>query len=58
MLAAPAMLSLGILATKAEAVALDPEEEPVLKSFHEAGRRVLAGFDRVRRVMATAARRR
>jgi SAM-dependent methyltransferase len=38
-----------------EAAALDPGEDPALVSFHEEGVRVLGGFDRVRRMMATAA---
>jgi hypothetical protein len=38
-----------------EAAALDPGDDPALVSFHEEGVRVLEGFDRVRRVMATAA---
>jgi SAM-dependent methyltransferase len=38
-----------------EAAAHDPGGDPALVSFHEEGVRVLEGFDRVRRVMATAA---
>lgn len=39
-----------------EAAALDPRGESALLSFHEEGKRSLDGFDRVRRVMASAAR--
>lgn len=37
-----------------DAAALDPGDDPALRSFHEEGTRVLAVFDRVRRVLATA----
>jgi SAM-dependent methyltransferase len=37
-----------------EAVALDPGDDPALRSFHDEGVRSLALFDLVRRVMATA----
>ena len=37
-----------------EAAALDPGDDPALISFHEEGVRVLEGFDRVRRVLASA----
>ncbi len=37
-----------------EAAALDPGDDPALQSFADEGRRVLDGFDRVRRVFATA----
>jgi SAM-dependent methyltransferase len=37
-----------------EAAALDPGNDPALKSFHDEGVRVLANFARMRRVMATA----
>lgn len=39
-----------------EAAALDPRDDPTLTSFHEEGVRSIAGFDRVRRVMASAVR--
>ncbi|MCR6492970.1 class I SAM-dependent methyltransferase [Cellulomonas sp. P24] len=39
-----------------EATALDPRDDPALVSFHDEGVRSIAGFDRVRRVMASAAR--
>ena len=37
-----------------EAVALDPGDDPAVRSFHHEGVRSLALFDLVRRVMATA----
>lgn len=37
-----------------EAAALDPGDDPDLKSFHDEGARVLAGFELTRRVLATA----
>jgi SAM-dependent methyltransferase len=37
-----------------EAAALDPGDDPALRSFHDEGMRVLETFDLVRRVMATA----
>ena len=37
-----------------EAAALDPGNDPALKSFHDEGVRVLRHFDLMRRVMATA----
>jgi SAM-dependent methyltransferase len=37
-----------------EAVALDPGDDPALRSFHDEGVRSLAVFDLLRRVMATA----
>ena len=40
----------------AEAVALAPGDDPAMQSFHDEGVRSLRLFDRVRRVMATAAR--
>jgi SAM-dependent methyltransferase len=39
-----------------EAAALDPGDDPALRSFHDEGVRSLTGFDRVRRVMASATR--
>lgn len=39
-----------------EAAALDPGDDPALGSFHDEGVRSLAGFDRVRRVVGSAAR--
>lgn len=39
-----------------EAAALDPGDDSALMSFHDEGVRCLEGFDRVRRVMATASR--
>ncbi len=39
-----------------EAAALDPGDDQVLMSFHDKGVRSVEGFDRVRRVMATASR--
>lgn len=39
-----------------EAAGLDPGDDPALKSFHDEGVRSVELFDRVRRVMATAAR--
>ncbi len=36
-----------------EAAALDPGNDPALKSFHDEGVRVLANFSLMRRVMAT-----
>jgi SAM-dependent methyltransferase len=38
----------------AEAAAIDPGGDPALRSLHDEGVRVLAGFDLIRRVMATA----
>ena len=35
---------------------VDPGDDAALASFHDEGVRVLDGLDRVRRVMATAAR--
>jgi SAM-dependent methyltransferase len=40
----------------AEAVRLDPGDDPALQSFHDEGVRSMDLFDRVRRVMATAVR--
>jgi hypothetical protein len=37
-----------------EAAALDPGDDPALRSFHDEGVRSLVLFDLVRRVMATA----
>ena len=37
-----------------EAAALDPGDDPALRSFHDEGVRSLQIFDRVRRVLATA----
>ena len=37
-----------------EAAALDPGDDPALKSFHDEGVRSLATFPLLRRVMATA----
>ena len=37
-----------------EAAALDPGDDPALRSFHDEGVRTLGIFDLVRRVMATA----
>lgn len=37
-----------------EAAALDPGDDPALRSFHDEGVRSLATFDRLRRVMASA----
>jgi len=37
-----------------EAAALDPGDDPALRSLHDEGVRVLAHFDRARRVMASA----
>ena len=37
-----------------EAAALDPRDDPALRSFHDEGVRSLATFGLVRRVMATA----
>ena len=42
------------LAMWREAVALDAGDDPAVVSFHDEGVRSLEGFDRVRRVMATA----
>lgn len=39
-----------------EAAALDPGDDPGLRSFHDEGVRVLPTFDRARRVMASAVR--
>ena len=41
----------------AEAVALDPGDDPALRSFHDEGVRSVETFDLFRRVMATATRR-
>ena len=38
-----------------EAAALDPGDDPALRSFHDEGVRSLDNFALVRRVMATAA---
>lgn len=37
-----------------EAAALDPGDDPALRSFHEEGVRTLPAFDLIRRVIATA----
>ena len=37
-----------------EGTALDPGDDPALRSFHDEGVRSLAMFDRIRRVMAIA----
>lgn len=37
-----------------EAVALDPGDDPALRSFHDEGVRSLEFFSLIRRVMATA----
>jgi hypothetical protein len=37
-----------------EAAALDPGQDPALRSFHDEGVRSLPTFDLVRRVIATA----
>ena len=38
-----------------EAAALDPGDDPALRSFHDEGVRAVAGFSLLRRVLATAA---
>ena len=40
----------------AEAAALDPGDDPALRSFHEEGVRAQEMFDRIRRVLGTATR--